>query len=93
MKYVLCKGELLTLESDGAIEAITVTDGQVWLTRSDDTRDYCLGAGARLPVSTACKLMVEALQPATLILSCKESGVALNVTMAWRGLNGMPGAA
>ena len=93
MKYVLCKGELLTLESDGAIEAITVADGQVWLTRSDDTRDYCLEAGARIPVSTGCKLIAEALQPSTLILSCKESRTALNITMAWRGLNGMPGAA
>lgn len=93
MRCVLCKGELLTLESKEGIEAITVIDGQVWITRPDDARDYCLEAGARLPACAAGKLIVEALQPATLILSCKEPGSALNITVAWKGLDGVPGAA
>ena len=86
MKYQLGKGELLTLESAGSVEAIIVRDGEVWLTRSDDTRDYCLEAGARLAVSGPCTLIVEALQPSTLVLCCKESRAALHVTMALQQL-------
>ena len=83
MEYLLGKGEVLAFEASGAIEAITVTAGRIWLTRSGDTRDYCLEAGDRLPVQKAGQLIVEALQPATVTIICRESRADLRITMAW----------
>lgn len=83
MRYQLCKGEVLTLEADGAIDSITVTSGAVWLTRSDDTRDYCLEAGDRLPVRNSGKLILEAFSPATLALNCNQSRAGLRITLTW----------
>lgn len=82
MKYQLCQGELLLLEADGAIEALTVTCGQLWVTRSDDTRDYCLESGDRLKVRRGEQLMLEALAPSDLTIVCSESRAGMRVTMA-----------
>lgn len=72
MKYVLSKGELLVLRSSGGIEAVTVAEGRVWLTKSGDPRDYCLEAGTRLPLEKRCRVIVEAIEPAALVLAVRE---------------------
>jgi len=83
MKYVLCKGELLSFEASGAIEAVTITTGQAWVTISGDTRDYCLGEGDRLQVAKGQRLIVQALQQSTVAVTCRESTGDVRITMAW----------
>lgn len=82
MRYELCEGEVLTLEASGAIESVTVTAGRIWLTRSGDTRDYCLASGERLEVVAGEKLVLEALAHASLTITCRESGAGARISMA-----------
>ena len=83
MRYLLNKGEVMTVEATDAVEALSVSAGQAWITRSSDTRDYCLEAGERLVIRKGEKLIVEALQEATLTVSCKESRIDLRIGAVW----------
>lgn len=82
MRYLLTKGEVLTVAADDAIESITLSAGDVWLTRSSDTRDYCLEAGNRLPVVKGETLIIEALTPSALTINCRQCRAGLRITMA-----------
>jgi len=84
MRYLLCRGEVVTVEASDAIEALTVTSGQAWITRSSDTRDYCLEAGERLAVRRGEELIVEALQESTVAIICRESRAGLRISEACR---------
>ncbi|WP_129126031.1 DUF2917 domain-containing protein [Geomonas oryzae] len=79
MRCELQKGELLTLQPGDAIASITLTAGELWLTRTDDTRDYCLSAGARIEVRNGETLFLEALAPCAVIIQSLHSRGALRV--------------
>lgn len=83
MRYLLAKGEVLTVATDDAIESVTLTAGEIWLTRSSDTRDYCLQAGSRLPAVRGETLIMEALTPSALTINCRECRAGLRITAAW----------
>lgn len=82
MKYLLCKGELLAFEAGAAIEALAVNSGTVWVTRSGDTRDYCLREGDRLPVRKREKVVVEAMQQTEFTVLLKKSTGDIRITLA-----------
>lgn len=83
MRCELQKGELLTLQPGDAVASITLTAGELWLTRTDDTRDYCLSAGARLEVRNGETLFLEALAPCAVIIQSLDSHGALRVVTPW----------
>jgi hypothetical protein len=83
MRCELQKGELLTLQPGDAIASITLTTGKLWLTRTDDTRDYCLSAGARLKVRSGETLFLEALAPCALLIQSRGCRGALSVVTPW----------
>lgn len=79
MRCELQKGELLTLQPGDAVASITLTAGELWITRTDDTRDYCLSAGARLEVRNGETLVLEALAPCAVLIQSLHSSGALRV--------------
>jgi hypothetical protein len=81
--YLLKKGELLNFRTTGKMEAVTVTSGRIWLTRHSDPRDYCLEAGAKLPVGKNQSIFIEAIDDAAVSLSWKAAPAALRITLAW----------
>ncbi|MBU5638170.1 DUF2917 domain-containing protein [Geomonas sp. Red69] len=83
MRYLLAKGEVVTIKADDAVESLVLVAGEVWLTRSSDTRDYCLKEGRRLTVARGETLIIEALAPCTLAITCRELRAGLRITMAW----------
>lgn len=83
MEYLLRKGELLNFRTTGKMEAITVSSGRVWLTRHSDPLDYCLEAGARLPVGKNESIFIEAMDDAAVSLSWRAAPAAQRVTLAW----------
>ena len=83
MRYLLAEGEVVTLQADDAIESLSLIAGTIWLTRSSDTRDYCLQQGARLAVLRGETLIIEAVTPATLTVTCHERRAGLHITTAW----------
>lgn len=85
MKYLLCKGELLAFKAGAAIEAVTVTSGEAWVTNSEDSRDYCLQQGDRLPLRKGQKVVVEALQQTELTVLLRKSRGDIRITFACPG--------
>ncbi|QWV91889.1 DUF2917 domain-containing protein [Geomonas oryzisoli] len=83
MRYLLTQGEVVTLQADDAIESLSLVAGAIWLTRSSDTRDYCLHQATRLAVVRGETLIIEALTPATLTVNCRERRAAVHITTAW----------
>ncbi|MBJ6749771.1 DUF2917 domain-containing protein [Geomonas anaerohicana] len=83
MRYLLAKGEIITLQADDAIESLSLVAGAIWLTRSSDTRDYCPQEGTRLTVVRGETLIIEALTPVTITVNCRERRAALHITTAW----------
>jgi hypothetical protein len=83
MKYLLSKGEVLIFEGTGAIEAVTVRTGRVWLTRYRDPADYCLEAGAVLPLGREKRVAIEALEDAAVSVLWREAAVRFTLTLAW----------
>lgn len=83
MRYLLTQGEVVTVQADDAIGSLSLISGEIWLTRSSDTRDYCLHEGARLAVLRGETLFIEALTPATLTVNCRERRAGLHITTAW----------
>lgn len=85
MKYLLCKGEVLAFKAGTAIEAVTVDSGEAWVTNSEDSRDYCLQQGDRLPVRKGQRVVVEALQQTELTVLLKRSRGDIRITLACPG--------
>ncbi|HBA87182.1 MAG TPA: hypothetical protein DCZ75_04095 [Geobacter sp.] len=85
MRYLLNRGEVLTVEAIDAVEALTVAAGQAWITRSSDTRDYCLEAGDRLAIRKGEKLIVEALQETSVTVTGNESKASILISAVWAG--------
>lgn len=83
MRCELQRGELLTLKPGDAIVSITLTAGELWLTRTDDTRDYCLSAGARFEVRSGETLFLEALAPCAVLIQSLDTRGALRVVTPW----------
>lgn len=73
----------MTIEACDAVESLTVTSGEVWLTRTSDTVDYCLSPGERIVAVKGEKLIVEALRKASLSVSFKDSRTSLRISAAW----------
>lgn len=44
--------------------AVTCVEGMVWVTQTDDHRDYVLRAGDRLPITRRGNVLVEAIRDA-----------------------------
>ncbi|QXE91619.1 DUF2917 domain-containing protein [Geomonas subterranea] len=83
MRYLLAQGEIITLQNGDAIESLSLLAGAIWLTRSSDTRDYCLQEGTRLAVVRGETLIIEALTPATLTVNCRLRRAGVHITTAW----------
>lgn len=85
MNYLLCKGELIAFKAGAAIEAITVSSGEAWVTNSEDARDYCLRQGDRLPVRKGQRVVVEALQQTELTVLLRKTRGDIRITLACPG--------
>ena len=83
MRYQLLKGEVLALQGDESIESVALNAGAVWLTRTGDTRDYCLEEGSRISVRRGETLIIEALAPATLAIVFRQCRAGLRLTVSF----------
>jgi hypothetical protein len=83
MNYLLGKGEVVLFETRGAIDAVTVRSGRVWLTRYEDPSDYCLEAGAVLALGAAREVVIEALEEASVSVLWREAHARFTLTLAW----------
>jgi len=81
MHYVLEKGEVLTLITKPEMEAVTVVSGRIWLTRHGDAADYCLRAGAVHTVSSAGRVVIEALEKTAVSVIWRQAPAALRVAV------------
>lgn len=83
MNYLLSRGEVLIFESTGAIEAVMVQTGRVWLTRYGDPEDYCLEQGAVLPLGKGKRVAIEAVEDAAVSVLWREAPARFTLTLAW----------
>ena len=81
MNYLINRGEVLTFFDTDAMDAVTVTTGRIWLTKYADPRDYCLEAGARLPVGNAERVVIEALDNASVSVIWRDVPAAQRITL------------
>jgi hypothetical protein len=66
----LARGATWSVRAHGAAPlALTCGDGQLWLTREGDARDYVLGPGDTVRLEAAGHVVVQALRPARFCLS------------------------
>lgn len=88
MRYLLSKGEVLTFIVTGEIESVRVQTGRIWLTRQGDSRDYCMEAGAVFPCATTGRVVVEALEEASIavLMVWKDAPAAAIITPGWPSL-------
>ncbi len=82
MEYLINRGEVLTFCDAAAMEAVVVTAGRVWLTSGNDTRDFCLEAGKRLPIGKGGRIVIEALEDAAVKVVWRDLPAALRITLA-----------
>lgn len=69
MEYILKKGEVMSLTGT-AHHLIRVNEGFVWLTGSEDSRDYLLNRGDRFEMSNRGTLVLEALADSAFCIVC-----------------------
>ncbi len=82
MECLIRKGEVLMFFDTAEMEAVTVTEGRIWLTRYDDHRDYCLEAGARLPTGNSGRIVIEALEDAAVCVAWRSAPAVLTISHA-----------
>lgn len=83
MRCLLAKGEVVTMQVDDAVESLSLIAGEIWLTRSSDTRDYCLHGATRLAVVRGETLFIEAMSQSTVTINCRERRTGVQSTMPW----------
>ena len=67
---LLARGATWSVHTHGGRPlALTCGDGQLWLTREGDTKDYVLGPGDTVRLEAAGHVVVQALRPARFCLS------------------------
>ncbi|UFS70207.1 DUF2917 domain-containing protein [Geomonas sp. RF6] len=81
MNYLLEKGEVLTLVTTPAMEAVEVVTGRVWLTKEDDGADYCIDAGSLCSIKSAKGVVIEALESASVSVKWKMAPSSVRVAM------------
>jgi hypothetical protein len=68
MEYRVKKGKAISLVTGRAKYSLRISEGIVWLTCPDDTRDYFLEKGASFDTRTDGKFVLEALSDATIVI-------------------------
>lgn len=79
MEYILKKGEVMSLTA-AARHLIRVNEGFVWLTGSEDPRDYILNRGDSFDMSGKGTLVLEALTDSAFCIGCLNA-VPVQVTI------------
>lgn len=79
MEYILKKGEVMSLTAASS-NLIRVNEGLVWLTGSEDPRDYVLNRGDRFDMSGKGTLVLEALADSAFCIGCLHA-VPVQVTI------------
>jgi len=79
MEYSLKKGEVMSLAASAG-HVIRVSEGFLWLTRSEDSRDYILNRGESLFMDSNVSLVLEALTDCSLAIACPHAA-PLRVTI------------
>ena len=85
MDYMLRKGEVVAMAAAGAASAFSVREGQIWVTRTGDPRDYLLSLGDRFPLEGCGTLVMEALADATIALEgvpVKDARTTIRLNLA-----------
>ena len=77
MEYSLNKGEAMSLSTRHSTYSLSVSEGVVWLTCPDDSRDYFLKKGARFDTRTEGKFVLEAMVDSTIVVECKDTNTVL----------------
>ncbi len=80
MKIHLKKKELLAIEKNAKGMTVYCLDGEIWLTQSGDINDHLILPGKSFTVSCKGKIVLVALNSATLMLSSvtQNKGMACN---------------
>ncbi|BCS52795.1 DUF2917 domain-containing protein [Geobacter sp. SVR] len=73
MEYVLGKGEVISVAASAGNQTIQVVAGEIWLTRSGDSRDYILRRANRFSIAPAESVVLEALEEASFTLVPAEA--------------------
>lgn len=79
MEYILKRGEVMSL-TGSAHHLIRVNEGLVWLTGSEDPRDYLLNRGDRFDMNGKGTLVLEALADSAFCIGCLQA-VPVQVTI------------
>ena len=80
MKIHLKKKELVGIEKNAKGMTVSCLDGEIWLTQSGDINDHLILPGKSFTVSCKGKIVLVALNSATLMLSSvtQNKGMACN---------------
>jgi|GEM_PF-2327953 len=80
MKIHLKKKELVAIEKNAKGMTVSCLDGEIWLTQSGDINDHLILPGKSFTVSCKGKIVLVALNSATLMLSSvtQNKGMACN---------------
>lgn len=84
MEYILKKGEVMSLAAT-VFPVIRVKVGTLWLTRTDDPRDYVLQRGDSFTNSGAGLVALESLSDCVFNIQCREtapSQLTIRLTLA-----------
>lgn len=84
MEYILKKGEVMSLAA-AVFPVIRVKEGVVWLTRSDDSRDYFLQRGDSFAKNGEGLVVLESLSDCAFYIQCPDaapSQLTIRLTLA-----------
>ena len=72
MEYILKKGEVMSLEAASS-PVIRVKEGEVWLTRADDSRDFFLKRGDSFARDGEGLVVLESLSDCVFDIQCPDA--------------------
>lgn len=79
MEYSLKKRNTMSLSTGHAKYSVRVSEGVVWLTCPEDSRDYFLKKGESFDTRTEGKFVLEAMADSTIVIDCKKTEKVLQL--------------
>jgi hypothetical protein len=79
MEYSLNKGKAMSLSTGPTEYSLRVSEGIVWLTCPDDSRDYFLEKGESFDTRTDGKFVLEAMLDSRIVIDRKNTGTVLQL--------------
>ena len=81
MEYSLRKGEAMSLSTCQSRYSLSVTEGTIWLTCPDDTRDYFLKRGKSFDTENDGQFVLEAMVDAKIVIESRNPKAVSQLTI------------